>query len=75
MEKVAKSGRHKFLAKYEPDFVAVGEESFNGYVVYGYTERNLILNRNFRWSKRLHRENTILSRKFKLVGTVTQKKI
>ena len=33
--------RHKFLAKYEPDFVAVGEESFNGYVVYGYTERNV----------------------------------
>jgi len=32
---------HKAFAKCEPDFLAVGENSFNGYVVYGYTNRNL----------------------------------
>lgn len=32
---------HKAFSEYEPDFLAVGENSFNGYVVYGYTERNL----------------------------------
>lgn len=26
---------------YEPDFLAIGENSFNGYVVYGYKNRNL----------------------------------
>lgn len=28
--------RHQVLADYTPDFVAIGEESFKGYVVYGY---------------------------------------
>jgi hypothetical protein len=32
---------HKTFAEYEPDFLAIGENSFNGYVVYGYTNRNL----------------------------------
>lgn len=32
---------HKTFAKYEPDFLAIGENSFNGYVVYGYTNKNL----------------------------------
>lgn len=32
---------HKTFAKYEPDFLAIGVNSFNGYVVYGYTDRNL----------------------------------
>lgn len=32
---------HKTFAKYEPDFIAIGENSFNGYVVYGYTNKNL----------------------------------
>lgn len=33
--------RHKFLSNYEPDFLAIGEESFRGYVVYGYTEKDV----------------------------------
>ena len=32
---------HKTFAEYEPDFLAIGENSFNGYVVYGYSNRNL----------------------------------
>lgn len=32
---------HKTFAEYEPDFLAIGENSFNGYVVYGYSDRNL----------------------------------
>lgn len=32
---------HKTFAKYNPDFLAIGENSFYGYVVYGYTNRNL----------------------------------
>ena len=32
---------HKTFVEYEPDFLAIGENSFNGYVVYGYTNRNL----------------------------------
>jgi len=32
---------HRTFAEYEPDFIAIGENSFNGYVVYGYTKRNL----------------------------------
>lgn len=32
---------HKTFSMYEPDFLAIGENSFNGYVVYGYTNRNL----------------------------------
>ena len=32
---------HKTFAEYEPDFLAIGENSFNGYVVYGYSRRNL----------------------------------
>lgn len=34
-------GRHQILAEYEPDFLAIGEESFKGYVVYGYTAKQL----------------------------------
>ena len=33
--------RHQVLADYTPDFVAIGEESFKGYVVYGYTCKDL----------------------------------
>ncbi len=33
--------RHKILSEYAPDFLAIGEESFKGYIVYGYTERNI----------------------------------
>jgi len=32
---------HKTFAEYEPDFLAIGENCFNGYVVYGYSYRNL----------------------------------
>lgn len=32
---------HKTFAEYEPNFVAIGENSFNGYVVYGYADKNL----------------------------------
>lgn len=32
---------HKTFANYNPDFLAIGENSFNGYVVYGFTNRNL----------------------------------
>ena len=32
---------HKIFAEYEPDFLAIGENSFNGYVVYGYIDRNM----------------------------------
>ncbi len=32
---------HKELSQLEPDFLAIGENSFNGYVVYGYSSRNL----------------------------------
>lgn len=32
---------HKELSQLEPDFLAIGENSFNGYVVYGYSFRNL----------------------------------
>ncbi len=34
-------GRHRIISHYQPDFVAVGQNSFNGYVVYGFEERNL----------------------------------
>lgn len=34
---------HKIFAQYEPDFLAIGENSFNGYVVYGYTNRDLYI--------------------------------
>lgn len=33
--------RHQVLADYIPDFVAIGEESFKGYIVYGYTTKDL----------------------------------
>lgn len=33
--------RHKILSEYEPDFLAIGTESFRGYVVYGYTGRDI----------------------------------
>lgn len=33
--------RHKILADYEPDFLAIGEENFRGYVVYGYTQKDM----------------------------------
>lgn len=32
---------HRVITEYEPDFLAIGKSSFNGYVVYGYTTRNL----------------------------------
>lgn len=32
---------HRTFAEYEPDFLAIGENSFNGYVVYGYTSKNI----------------------------------
>lgn len=32
---------HKELSQLKPDFLAIGENSFNGYVVYGYSFRNL----------------------------------
>lgn len=32
---------HKTFSEYEPDFLAIGENSFNGYVVYGYTHKNM----------------------------------
>lgn len=32
---------HKELSQLEPDFLAIGENSFNGYVVYGYSLKNL----------------------------------
>ena len=34
---------HKTFSEYEPDFLAIGENSFNGYVVYGYENRNLFV--------------------------------
>lgn len=33
--------RHKILSDFNPDFLAIGEESFRGYVVYGYTEKDM----------------------------------
>lgn len=39
--KTALKNNHKVFSEYEPDFLAIGENSFNGYVVYGYTTRNL----------------------------------
>lgn len=33
--------RHQILSNYEPDFIAIGEEGFKGYVVYGYVEKDL----------------------------------
>lgn len=35
--------RHKFITNNEPDFMAIGEDSFNGYVVYGYTKSNIFV--------------------------------
>lgn len=35
--------RHKTFAEYGPDFLAIGENSFNDYVVYGYKDRNLYI--------------------------------
>lgn len=32
---------HKVFAEMEPDFLAIGENSFYGYVVYGYTNKNM----------------------------------
>ena len=32
---------HRTFAEYEPNFIAIGENSFNGYVVYGYTKKDL----------------------------------
>lgn len=35
--------RHKEIAEISPDFLAIGENSFNGYVVYGYNSKNLYI--------------------------------
>lgn len=40
-KKITIQRRHKVLADYVPDFVAIGKESFKGYIVYGYTSRGL----------------------------------
>lgn len=34
---------HRTFAEYEPDFLAIGENSFNGYVVYGFTKQKLYI--------------------------------
>lgn len=34
---------HRTFAQHEPDFLAIGENSFSGYVVYGYTDRGLYI--------------------------------
>lgn len=34
---------HKALAKHSPEFLAIGKNSFNGYVVYGYTSKDLFV--------------------------------
>ena len=33
--------RHQIISNYKPDFMAIGQDSFNGYVVYGYINKNL----------------------------------
>lgn len=33
--------RHKIISEHNPDFMAIGEDSFSGYVVYGYTNEDL----------------------------------
>lgn len=33
--------RHASIAKFNPDFMAIGQEHFNGYVVYGFTKMDL----------------------------------
>lgn len=35
--------RHQFITENEPDFMAIGEESFNGYVVYGYNKTDIYI--------------------------------
>ena len=35
--------RHKQISDHEPDFLAVGFDSFNGYVVYGFEKKNLYI--------------------------------
>ena len=35
--------RHKIITRKTPDFMAIGEDSFNGYVVYGYIEKNIYI--------------------------------
>ena len=41
-KKVLRSN-HKTLAQYNPDFLAIGQNSFNGYVVYGYSDREIFI--------------------------------
>lgn len=33
--------RHKIISNHNPDFMAIGQESFNGYIVYGYIDEDL----------------------------------
>lgn len=33
--------RHKIISNYSPNFMAIGQDSFNGYVVYGYVDQDL----------------------------------
>jgi len=35
--------RHRFITQNKPDFMAIGEDSFNGYVVYGYNGKKLFV--------------------------------
>lgn len=35
--------RHRLITQNKPDFMAIGEDSFNGYVVYGYDDRKLFI--------------------------------
>lgn len=41
--KNALRNNHRELSQLEPDFLAIGENSFNGYVVYGYRFKNLYI--------------------------------
>ena len=33
--------RHKVIAEHNPDFMAIGQDSFSGYVVYGYENEDI----------------------------------
>lgn len=35
------SNRHEAITQYKPDFMAIGDQSFWGYVIYGFTNKNL----------------------------------
>lgn len=35
--------RHRIITENKPDFMAIGEDSFNGYVVYGYNDKKIFI--------------------------------